>query len=234
MEKPIQNKMKETEMNPIEQYFVWWVNELKENGFIQLIRREPFSIEYTPPKKSTMIVYEKKKVYRKNVPLLNRATYKFDYLIVWDISAKEFFYNLLDEQHPARTVCPFFAQIDEQGNHVSYIDVKPPSGGKMYSNNTTSYTFPIIQKVLWHFYEIWINKAIPIPMVSKGEIKSGNNQSLFTTTFVPKRYMLTDGGNAARKIHYRVNTLKEYLFRKQREINILNQAITQQTDLFNN
>ena len=199
-----------TEINQLEQYFLWYLNELKEAGYIKFFSRESFPILVTDDVKNKRYDFSLKNTVRvEEYNLFRKNTYTYDYLIIWDKKAKEIFYNLLDD-NPIRIYCPFYACVDKKGEHVSFCDVKPPSGAMIFGNNTTSYTFPILQKIIYTVYGIYVNKSIPIPLMSKGAIKSGNKTALFNTTFVPKRYLLTDGGMQGREIKFKKQSLKEY------------------------
>ncbi len=206
-----------TEINQLEQYFLWYLNELKEAGYIKFFSRESFPILVTDDVKNKRYDFSLKNTVRvEEYNLFRKNTYTYDYLIIWDKKAKEIFYNLLDD-NPIRIYCPFYACVDKKGEHVSFCDVKPPSGAMIFGNNTTSYTFPILQKIIYTVYGIYVNKSIPIPLMSKGAIKSGNKTALFNTTFVPKRYLLTDGGMQGREIKFKKQSLKNMsLIKKKR------------------
>lgn len=220
-----------TELNQIELYFEWYIQELKEAGFIKVIKREPFSLDTLPQHNLQRYDFKTKKPKIEEFKLIGKHTYTFDYIIIWNKHAKELFYNLIDATAVQRIWCPFYAMEDADGEHVSMIDVKPPAGAMQFGNNTTSYTFPIIQKMLYSLFGIYVNKAIPIPMMSRGKVKSGNNMALFTTTFIPKRYFLTDGLGQARVINFKKRTLQEYLAYKTREIDRINAVLSVQTTL---
>lgn len=220
-----------TERNTIELYAEWYLNELKENGFVKEYYREPQVIELTPRKFHPRSSFKetKKGIEEKleDFTFLRELNYRYDYLIEWDTKAEHIFYNHITK--PFKLPCPFVAMDSQDGKVISLIDVKPTAQGAVFGHNTTGYTFPIIQKVLFNFYGIYINKTIPIPMVSGGEIKSGNSQALFTTTFVPSRYLLTDTGKQARQIKYKTQSLKEYLDRRTRELARISNVCSQQT-----
>lgn len=220
-----------TEINQLEQYFLWYLNELKEAGYIKFFSRESFPILVTDDVKNKRYDFSLKNTVRvEEYNLFRKNTYTYDYLIIWDKKAKEIFYNLLDD-NPIRIYCPFYACVDKKGEHVSFCDVKPPSGAMIFGNNTTSYTFPILQKIIYTVYGIYVNKSIPIPLMSKGAIKSGNKTALFNTTFVPKRYLLTDGGMQGREIKFKKQSLKEYVAYKEKEIKRINERLSKQLDL---
>ena len=220
-----------TEINQLEQYFLWYLNELKEAGYIKFFSRESFPILVTDDVKNKRYDFSLKNTVRvEEYNLFRKNTYTYDYLIIWDKKAKEIFYNLLDD-NPIRIYCPFYACVDKKGEHVSFCDVKPPSGAMIFGNNTTSYTFPILQKIIYTVYGIYVNKSIPIPLMSKGAIKSGNKTALFNTTFVPKRYLLTDGGMQGREIKFKKQSLKEYVAYKEKEIKRIDERISKQLEL---
>ena len=220
-----------TEINQLEQYFLWYLNELKEAGYIKFFSRESFPILVTDDVKNKRYDFSLKNTVRvEEYNLFRKNTYTYDYLIIWDKKAKEIFYNLLDD-NPIRIYCPFYACVDKKGEHVSFCDVKPPSGAMIFGNNTTSYTFPILQKIIYTVYGIYVNKSIPIPLMSKGAIKSGNKTALFNTTFVPKRYLLTDGGMQGRGIKFKKQSLKEYVAYKEKEIKRIDERLSKQLEL---
>ena len=220
-----------TEINQLEQYFLWYLNELKEAGYIKFFSRESFPILVTDDVKNKRYDFSLKNTVRvEEYNLFRKNTYTYDYLIIWDKKAKEIFYNLLDD-NPIRIYCPFYACVDKKGEHVSFCDVKPPSGAMIFGNNTTSYTFPILQKIIYTVYGIYVNKSIPIPLMSKGAIKSANKTALFNTTFVPKRYLLTDGGMQGREIKFKKQSLKEYVAYKEKEIKRIDERLSKQLEL---
>ena len=219
-----------TDQNWLETYFEWYINELKEAGYIKLVKREPFPILVSENVEHKRYSFSTKVPRVENYKLFQRNTYTCDWIIIWEKHAKEVFYNLLDD-NPIRIYCPFYAIVDAKGEHISFVDVKPPSGAMIFGNNTSGYTFPILQKIIYTIYGIYVNKSIPIPLMAKGVVKSGNKQALFLTTFVPKRYLLTDGGMQGRDIKFKKQSLKEYVDYKTREISKINNLFNKQTEL---
>lgn len=221
------NNQAQSKVNPIELYTEWYLEQLQENGYIKSLSRETFSLELTPKITKQRYDFSKKTVVKDHTfTMFNPDTYKFDYMIIWDESAKDIFYTLLSDEI-FKTETPFYAYLNQDGDIVSLIDVKPPSGAMSFGNNASGYTFPTKQKVLYHFHNIYINKTIPIPMVKAGAIKSGNAQALFTTTFVPRRFMFSDGGGQPRTIHYKTITMSEYIDIKKKQIALFDQRLGQ-------
>lgn len=219
------------EPNLLEIYFEWYLTELKENGYIKSFYREPFPITINEAVNHTRYDFKTKNVKTEQYQLLRENIYTADYVIIWNQIANELFYNIIDPVKPIRTWCPFFAMIDGKGEHYTICDVKRPSGAGKFGNNASDYIFPVVQKVIYNMHKIMVTKVIPIPMVSKGEVKSGNTVSLFTTTFVPKRYLFTDGGLQGRVINYRKQTLREYISYKTKEIDKINALMSVQQSL---
>lgn len=219
-----------TEQNQLETYFEWYINELKEAGYIKLVKREPFPILVSEAVDHKRYDFSTKTNRIENYKLFQRNTYMCDWIIIWEKHAHELFYNLLNND-PIRIFCPFYAMIDAKGEHVSFFDVKPPAGAMIFGHNTTGYTFPILQKIIYTIYGIYVNKAIPIPLMKKGTVKSGNKQALFITTFIPKRYLLTDGGMQGRDIKYRKQSLKEYVTKQSRDLSQIKNRFDKQTEL---
>lgn len=219
-----------SEKNQLETYFEWYINELKEAGYIKIVKREPFPILVSDFVERERYDFSTKTPRLQKYKLFNQNTYMCDWIIIWEKHAHEIFYNLLDD-NPIRIYCPFYAVVDKQGEHVSFVDVKPPAGAMIFGNNTTGYTFPILQKIIYTVYGIYVNKSIPIPLMAKGQVKSGNKSALFLTTFVPKRYLMTDGGMQGREIKYKKQSLKEFVEYKNREIKRINGLFNKQTSL---
>jgi len=165
-----------TEKNQLETYFEWYINELKEAGFIKLVKREPFPILVSDIVERKRYDFSTKTPRIENYKLFQKNTYMCDWIIIWEKHAHEIFYNLIDD-NPLRIYCPFYAIIDNQGEHISFVDVKPPAGAMIFGNNTSGYTFPILQKMIYTIYGIYVNKSIPIPLMAQ----------VFQTVFKRKR-----------------------------------------------
>ena len=159
-----------TDKSMWELYFEWYVTELKEAGFIKLIKREPFPILVSDEASRKRYNFATKTPKIEEYKLFRQNTYTTDYILIWEKHSQEIFYNLLDDS-PVRVYCPFYAMVDSEGEHVSFADVKRAAGALSFGGNSSDYTFPIIQKIIYNVYGIYINKAIPIPIVSKGEVK---------------------------------------------------------------
>jgi len=209
---------KKTETNTIEDYFQWWLNQMQQAGYIKYYKREPETISVIGP--ATYGRYKRFKRKEKEVEdfnLFNQITYTYDYIIVWATTAEYLFYEEVLEGSIFSFGKPVFIahqSVLKEGfppEVVSYVDVKPISavqqkGGKVSS----AVSFPIKQRIIWERYRRYINKVIPIPMAG-----AGYTVALFCKTFVPQRYLLTDGGGQQRRIRFPIQSMEQYVLKRK-------------------
>jgi hypothetical protein len=137
--------------------------------------------------------------------MLRGSSYKADFSIHWDISAKDIFFTLADD---------FDAVLDGNTPFIAYgadleslVDVKSPFKGK----NCSDATFSLNRKIVFQKYGIFVNKAILMP--NKKIKKPG--EYIFARTFTPTRYRFTNKTLQSRSIkNWEVIDLKEFLHRK--------------------
>ena len=209
-----------TEKNKLELYFEWWLLEAKSHGFVKDFAREPEVITICEPAKYGR--YKRFKTKEKEVEhfsLFQKVETEYDYIIEWDERAEYLFYEEVLPGSIFQFGRPIFIahRLEDQDKIVSYIDVKPTNsvfraGGKVSS----AITFPLKQRMLWDSQRLYINKVIPMPMSG-----AGFKSALFIKTFVPQRYLMTDGGQQARKIKWPYKDLKEYVNTRTEYINNL-------------
>jgi hypothetical protein len=188
-----------------EQSFVWYLDELKEKGFI-------FGYKYQP---KPFILFDKvyynwekqlkTKVNIEQSPLLNDYSYQADFIIFWHPSAEHLFFEILHNPMPKKIEdIPFLARKTEKSIH-SIIDIKGT-----FNQNDAYRRFSIDQKMVWNKFEIYVQKVIPYPSVSKvGKIKPVN--ALFHQTFTPFKFLFTDVKRDRKKLRYNVRTIREYI-----------------------
>lgn len=204
--------MSKTEVNKIELYFEWWTNDMIDRGYIKRVDREVETLTVLPVSKYNQ--YKRFKRKPKEVVEFNlfpKIRYTYDYVIEWHESAEYLFYEEINKAKTFQFGKPLFIATRisslENGEKkiVSYLDVKPPSKVQKYTGSiTSSFTFPLKQRILWEEYGIYINKVIPIPMSG-----AGYSVALFLKSFTPYRYLMTDGGTRERKISYNPITVIE-------------------------
>lgn len=215
--------MGKTEINDIEQYFEWWVNELLDAKYVHSYSRESEVFEVFPNYIGQRKEYLKTKEPNiKTFAILGKTTYTYDYRIVWNKDAVFLFYQPMDFSNPSelQTVVYkdtlFYAHYDKEiDKWISFVDVKPPSQAAKFSGALSSYhTFPLKQAALLWFKGVYINKIIPTPMKN-----AGKTIALFPNSFTPKRYLISDGGTRTRTIRFKLFTLAKYVQNRQNYIN---------------
>ena len=159
--------------------FYYWLQELWSAGYIQWFEKVTDSIEICP--KITTSATKSGKTKEKTV--FRPLTYTPDFKIKWHRKA----IGLFSDRHLSSDLI-FIDDWQE-----SIIDVKGKFAG-VYNNS--GLTFPIIQKVLYNFRGIYIQKIIP--------------EDLFKMTFLPEKLFKTKTGKD-KSWKFPKTTLEEYL-----------------------
>lgn len=211
-----------TDRNDLEKYFEWWLNELKDHGYIRGYDREAETFPLFPNYKAIRLNYFKtKEPEHEEFNFMHNRFYNYDYNIKWTEKANNIFFqeaDFKDHNKPQifnyRNIYFVAHWVESEKCHVSYVDVKPPAAGNQNVQNTSYHTFPLKQQILLWLRGVYINKVIPFPMGG-----TGKTISLFPNTFTPRRYLITDGGTRNRKITtFQVKLLDEYIKERLEEI----------------
>lgn len=157
--------------------FYFWLSELRDKGICSF-ERTTESVEICPPLKV---------VKGKNVSILRNLSYTPDFKITWN---KE--NNKLHSPLSSEFVSLFYHSHLNEELHESIVDVK---GAFASQRNSTGIKFPLLQKVLAHYNNLYVNKIIP--------------EELFRATFVPQKLLLTKTGKT-KKWNFNVRSLDEY------------------------
>jgi hypothetical protein len=208
-----------TEKNNIENYTEWFLEELKEYGYIKGYLREPEQlIASAPIKYGRYKRFKRKDKIVEDFNLFPEIKYTYDYRIIWESKAEYLFYEEVNENRIFQFGKPLFVAHKEVINDVleivSIIDVKPTTsvmqkGGKVSS----SVSFPFKQRLVWETFNVYVTKVVPIPMAG-----TGYSSALFIIAFTPMRYLFTDGGGMERKIKFPVKGIKQYVSEKAASI----------------
>ncbi|HMT01722.1 MAG TPA: hypothetical protein PKD00_00190 [Burkholderiales bacterium] len=142
-----------------------WCKQLKELDYIIDYFYQPETLQITPKAELCLNINKKNKCYF----LLHPLTYTYDFKIIWNIKAKDVFYNNIDNEY-YKNNCYFKTKED-----ISYIDVK---GEYTRKNRVTDISYPILQKILYHYSNFYVQKIVPI--------------KLFKDTFAPTEYLLNN------------------------------------------
>ena len=170
-----------------------WCEVLESEGYIDsFVKNIEDKFEITPKKVHCLTINKKNKCFFALHPL----TYKYDFKIIWNIKAKNVFYNNINSNDSTRNC--YFKCLE---NDISYIDIK---GEYTRSNRVTDVTFPLIQKVLHHFYDMYVQKVIPT--------------EIFKVLFATDRYLNNDNiykvGNKKGTNKKELNSLTKFLYDK--------------------
>jgi hypothetical protein len=181
-----------------EMYFYWWLEELRQAGYIKEIIRdvEPFdlssrlSITYTVKTQLKTKIKEKE----KDITILHPHIYTADFKVIWADKALHKLHEPIFVVGSNINIL-FYSNVvfpDPNGIVFSFFEVKPT-----YDQNNMTRLFTVNQKWVWDKFAVFINKVIP--------------EKLFSDTFTPMRYLTTNKSGKLRKIKFKVRTLEEYL-----------------------
>ena len=174
-----------------ELYVYLWLMELKGNGFVSNVIVQPASIVIYPPIKREITKVLKTKTKQINEHIASDLSYTADFLVVWAEKAYKFGIVTDFNSHVKKTL--LFST-----NKTSYIECKPDDlSGKPVPDKNMTRLFKTKQKCIYHATGIWVNLV--------------THNALFKATFVPERYIYTDGMTKLRKLKYKPFTLKTWL-----------------------
>lgn len=193
-----------------EVYFSWWINEMVEAGMITKVIYQPKPFLLSETASFDFIEVMKTKTKQRTINVLQDHYYTADWLIVWASKTHLKIHASFDDKiNESIKRFDFISQYNNKKDYYfSVIDIKGTFAGQ---HNSTAITFPINQKWVYNKYNIYIQKVITKPQISikKGTITPKN--ALFLKTFVPGRFLVTDGMTKARKIRYNFMNIDEYL-----------------------
>lgn len=167
-----------------------WLDEAKNAGYV---------IEYLSQPECFMLSEPERFPYVRNGKAATRELvkghiYTPDYFVVWAKKAKGVLYFPIDS--PYHNIGCYFKAQQYKGGHVSIIEVKGT-----HDRNNMERLFKVNQK--------WVLKdwGVYVQMVRVGN----KTNTLFSKTWTPKRYLLTERTMKPRKILYpNVITVEEF------------------------
>ena len=204
-----------TTLSNEETFFYDWLLELKEAGYIEKIVIQP---NYTLTKKLSLPFMKQKtmksidkatgkpkvKIEEQDCTILNGMSYTPDFLVIWTEKAMDKFIfdsaSVLTKSFTDTQKSKFFTvthPFDSSKKLDTILEIK---GSFASRHNSTAIKFPLLQKIVYRIHNIYVNKVMPL------DKKAG----LFSQTFTPKTYMLTEKTKVKRAISWQVRTLKEY------------------------
>jgi len=186
-----------------EEYFSWYLYDLKLRGFIKSWKHDAESFLLSDVINYNSAQYMKTKNKAVTRRLMDGHYYTPDFRVIWNKKAENIFYkNLDDPYNDVKNKPPFKAQYRNIGGNfeiVSTIEVKPKSHD--YQNMERLVKLNI--KWVYQNFGIYVQIAYP-----SGSAK--DKTFLFKDTFTPSKYYKTRGG-AARKRIFTFRTVDEYL-----------------------
>ena len=174
-----------------EEYFSWYLEELKRTGFILRWLYEPHTYRLSALAKYSVFQQTKRAQPKiKRLSLLQSHSYTPDFGIVWTNQGNSIFYNAITDGVDLRQA-PFIVNFDTSIPY-SIIEIKP-----VYDRNNMIRLFRINQK--WMFFQ------------NKIYVQEVSINKLFEKSFTPARYLLTNKTKRKRILKYKSRSLQEYL-----------------------
>jgi hypothetical protein len=179
-----------------EVYFSWWLDELKEAGYVKSYVRQSPTFELSETVQKTVIKELKTKTKEVKQTLLQPCTYTPDFTIQFPSKVIGLCFSSSDK----RMLYYNGTEYDEKLSiydrlYTVYVDIKP-----LFSiRDSDKAKFSVLQKWVYQKHSVYVNPVV--------------YQKLFEKTFTPARYLLTDKGGQQRKINWQVRTLQEFINR---------------------
>jgi hypothetical protein len=191
-----------------EYYFSLWLTEVQSAGLIDHATYHPKSFLLSEKIVLPFELQMATKIKLKDYHLAAEHKYQADWIIYWSEKS-------LGVMFPGRVPLikspndyPFFAQWSARKNlFYTVIDVKGSFSGP---HNNSAVTFPLNQKWVYAKYGIYVQKIIQIPRVTKTG-KLIPSDTLFPSTFLPRRLLTTDKSGDKRKINFKYIFIEEFL-----------------------
>lgn len=187
-----------------EDYFQWYLDELIDAGYVRSFKYQPKPFRLFKGASVQWLEVLKTKTKERTQPLLSEHVYQADFILYWNDSAEMLFYGGFESVlNTSLKKFPFIANHDENLGYYTVLDVKGT-----FNQNDAWRRFSIDQKWVFLTYNIYVQKIITVPSGTK---KFTPANTLFTKTFMPKRYKRTDEDKQDRVIHFPHKSLQEYV-----------------------
>jgi hypothetical protein len=174
-----------------ELYFSWYLDELKEAGYIQQYEFEPELFVLSHKVVHDWIKPLKTKDKDMETTLLREHVYTPDFEVMWEEKAHNVFFTKSTDNTNFKNH-PFYVDNVNSDYPYMYIEIKP-----IFDQNNMTRLFSINQKWMYEEHGEYIN-LIKVP-------------DIFKKTFTPKRYLTTDISGKPRKINWEIKTLDGYV-----------------------
>lgn len=165
-------------------YMTWWLQELKDRGYIKEYEYQPLAFPLSDTVEHRWVEVLKTKCKAKTCTMLREHSYTADFRVEWTRLAEGPFIAPPEKKW---TSAPIYASR----LLLSYLDVKPA----FQCHEARSAIFAVNQKWVFQKFNTYIQ---PIVVVPNG--RGLPTDALFSNTFIPKRFLWTDKGKAPRRI----------------------------------
>ena len=173
-----------------EMYFSWWLEELKELGYINKIEYQPEAFSLSSSIWVDYIEHMKTKDKYVTEEVLKGHIYTCDFYVEWNSDfdkSNKVSTSLTSGIRKKKSASLQFilSQLNpDKPKSFSYIEVKPS-----YDMNNMTRLAKINQKWVWEKHGIFVNIVIP--------------EKHFNKTFTPERFRTTNKSGKPRKIKYK-------------------------------
>ena len=178
-----------------EWYFSWWLQELKDAGFIREFEAQPEP--YTTGLEVKQHYYKQLKTKRKAMQskIMPARVYTPDFKVYWTEAARNIFFRCITEEPSEGKHDLFWGTKDHKGIY-SVIEVTPT-----FDQNSMTRLATINISFVYAMHGDIITMA-----------KVGNQaRSFFDKTFTPERFQLTDRKVSRRKLNYKPKSLTDFI-----------------------
>ena len=175
-----------------EWYVSWWVDALIAGGYVESVEYQPESFElYDGLYRDHVIPMKRVEDKIESQAILQPHVYTCDARIVWKDKADGVFYfheGMYGVKKPKNLL---YAGLEHEGM-VTYLEVKP-------SFDRHNMTRLAVINIKW------------VHAIHKVVVEIVKPDSLFKTTFVPDRYLLTNKSFKPREIKYEKRSLRRFV-----------------------
>ncbi len=170
-----------------EMYFIWWLEDCKNKGFINSYER---SMTYSLSDNVTYKEFDGKK-FKDKVLLLDHK-YTPDFNIYWNESALNIFYSIRDKVY---IYIPFIIHENNKFIPNSVVEIKGDLSQRFDKGSLAKARVDI----KW----LYSDRTVYVDVIC---IKD-----LFPLTFTPSRFLKSNGGNSARTINWKIKSIDDYV-----------------------
>lgn len=182
-----------------ELYMSWWIDELKDAGYIIDAKHHPGVFKLSPVQKFKTLKQLATKQREDEHTILRPHEYTPDWKIVWNEKAVGLLCKIFDENNVLNKDIKayFWAHLSKNDNKpFSIIDVKP-----FFDMQNMTRLFTINQKWVFVKHRLYVQKVV--------------TDKLFEKTFCPQRYLITNKSGKERKLKFTPVSLFEFLLGKR-------------------